>query len=1049
LKIIEDHIESWVIQLLQGKGYTYLLPEALDPDHHTTLRSGYNDVILNDYLQEALVRINPQVPIGCIQQAIKEVERVNTHGDLIACNEYFQNLLINGVDVSFLNQGEEKTIKVWLVDAHHPENNHWVVTHQMTIIENGQNKRPDVLVFLNGMPIVVMELKNPTDANATIDKAYQQLRTYHKAIPSLFGYNVLEVISDGLEARVGTITSDPSRFMTWKTADGQTHASNKISQLEVLVEGMMPKEVLLDLALNFVVFERYKSEDLETKTIQIGIVKKIAAYHQYYAVKKAVVSTALAIENHSQKGGVVWHTQGSGKSLSMVFYTGLLVKSLNNPTVIVITDRNDLDDQLFDTFGNCAQLLRQVPQQIESRSSLIKELKNRQSGGIFFTTIQKFLPEEGGTGQFDQLSDRRNIVVVADEAHRTQYGFEARITYKKDNQGNEISADIAYGFAKHMHDALPYATFIGFTGTPVETTDKNTQQVFGDYVDIYDIERAVLDKATVPIYYENRFAKLKLHESFIQEMDDELSKVSSDMPEYMVKQAMEKATRQEAIVGNPQRMQLIAKDIVTHFEDRQPTFFGKALVVAMNRNIAVKLYNEMIALRPDWHSTDDTKGNLKVIMTGSSSDDDFLRPHIRNKAGRTLIANRLKSEKDPLKMVIVVDMWLTGFDAPILHTLYLDKDMAGHNLMQAIARVNRVFKDKPGGLIVDYVPVTGNLKAALKTYTESQGKGKMVLDIEEAVNLMLSKHEVVSQMYHGFDFREYEQASTGKRMSIILEAEEHILSQPDGKERYLREVTSLSKAYALSKSRDEAKEIAADVAFFQAVRARLAKFDLQVTGQQKKEFEDVVRGMVESAVSPDGIINLLDQAGLEKPTVDIFSDQFMGEVRDMKQKNVAIELLKKLLNDQIKIRFKRNAVVSKAFSERLVDAINQYNRKSVTALEMLELLLEISKEVNAESNRGNELGLTETEKAFYDALLVNKSARELMGDEKLMIIARELVQRVKRSTTIDWTIRQSAKDKVKLEVKRVLKFHKYPPDDEPRAIEVVLEQAELHAGELV
>ncbi len=1021
----------------------------MDPDHHTTLRSGYNDVILNDYLQEALVRINPNVPLNSLQQAIKEVERVNTHGDLIACNEYFQNLLINGVDVSFLHKGEEKTIKVWLVDSSNPENNHWVVTHQMTIIENGQNKRPDVLVFLNGMPIVVMELKNPTDANATIDKAYQQLKTYHQTIPSLFCYNVLEVISDGLEARVGTITSDPSRFMTWKTADGQTHASNKISQLEVLVEGMMHKNVLLDLALNFVVFEKSKSEDLETKTIQIGVVKKIAAYHQYYAVKKAVVSTALAIEKHTQKGGVVWHTQGSGKSLSMVFYTGLLVKTLNNPTVIVITDRNDLDDQLFDTFGNCAQLLRQVPQQIASRSSLIKELKNRQSGGIFFTTIQKFLPEEGGSGQFDQLSDRRNIVVIADEAHRTQYGFEARITYKKDADGNEVSADIAYGFAKHMHDALPFATFIGFTGTPVETTDKNTQLVFGEYVDIYDIERAVLDKATVPIYYENRFAKLKLHESFVQEIDEELSKVSADIPEYMVKQTMEKATRQEAIVGNPQRMQLIAKDIVTHFEERQPTFFGKALVVAMNRTIAVKLYNEMVALRPEWHSTDDTKGCLKVIMTGSSSDEDFLRPHIRNKAGRTLIANRLKSEKDPLMMVIVVDMWLTGFDAPILHTLYLDKDMAGHNLMQAIARVNRVFKDKPGGLIVDYVPVTGNLKAALKTYTESQGKGKMVLDIEEAVNLMLSKHEVVSQMYHGFDFREYEKATTGRRMAIILEAEEHILSQEDGKERYLQEVSSLSKAYALSKSREEANEIVEDVAFFQAVRARLAKFDMQVTGQQRKEFEDVVRGMVESAVSSDGIINLLDQAGLEKPTVDIFSDQFMDEVRDMKQKNVAIELLKKLLSDQIKIRFKKNAVVSKTFSERLVAAINQYNRKSVSALEMLELLLEISKEVNAETNRGNELGLTETEKAFYDALMVNKSARDLMGDEKLMIIARELVARVKRSTTIDWTSRQSAKDKVKLEVKRVLKFHQYPPDDEQRAIDTVTEQAELHAGELV
>ena len=1047
-RIIEDHIESWVIELLQGKGYTYLSPEALDPDHHTSLRSGYNDLILNDYLQEALVKINPQVPLGSIQQAIKEVERVNTHGDLVACNEHFQNLLINGVDVSFLHQGEEKTIKVWLVDGDNPDNNHWVVTHQMTIIENGQNKRPDVLIFLNGIPVLVIELKNPADANATLDKALQQLKTYHTAIPSLFCYNVLEVISDGLEARVGTITSDISRFMTWKTAYGSTESSSRVNQMQVLIDGMLGKETLLDLALNFIVFERFKTEDPKTNTVQIGVAKKVAAYHQYFAVKKAILTTKKAIEEETKKGGVVWHTQGSGKSLSMVFYTGLLVKALNNPTVLIITDRNDLDDQLYDTFGNCSQLLRQTPLQIDSRSSLIKELKNRQSGGVFFTTIQKFLPEDG-VGQFDQLSDRRNIVVIADEAHRTQYGFEARITYKKDEEGNEVSADIAYGFAKHMHDALPNATFIGFTGTPVESTDKNTKAVFGEYVDIYDIERAVKDGATVPIYYENRFAKLKLQQSFVDDLDAKLNAAADNIPDYIIQSTIDKATRQEVIVGNKDRMVMVANDIITHFEDRENSFSGKALVVAMNRTIAVKLYNEMVAIRPSWHSTNDAEGQIKVIMTGSSSDDDFLRPHIRNKEGRTKISNRLKNEQDPLKMVIVVDMWLTGFDAPILHTLYLDKDMSGHNLMQAIARVNRVFRDKPGGLIVDYVPVTGNLKAALKTYTESQGKGGIVLDIKEAVALMLLKHEVVSQMYHGFSYQGYETAPVGKKLDIILEAEEHILSLENGKERYLKEVSSLSKAYALSKTETEAKEIANDVAFFQSVRARLAKFDLQVTGQQKKEFEDLVKGMVESAVATDGIINLLDQAGLEKPTVDIFSDDFMEEVHNMKQKNVAIELLKKLLSDQIKLRFKKNAVVNKQFSEKLVAAINQYNRKSITALEMLELLLEISKEVNTETNRGSELGLTDTEKAFYDALLVNKSARDLMGDDKLMIIARELVARVKKSTTIDWTIRQSAKDKVKLEVKRVLRFHKYPPDDEPRATEVVLEQAELHASELV
>ena len=1049
MKIIENDIEHWVIESLQENGYSFLAPEYLDPDNMGTLRANYSDVLILSHLQEALVRINPKLSASTIQQAIRDVQQVNTNGDLVSCNQHFQILLTQGIDTTFIENGEERTVKAWLVDKENPSNNNWVVTHQLTIIENGQNKRPDVIIYLNGIPVIVFELKNATDSNATIDKAYQQLQTYHKAIPTLFCYNLLEVISDGLEAKVGTITADISRFMSWKTADGKTTAARTTSELQVMIEGLFNIPTLLDLSLNFIVFEKFASEDSKTKTVKVGVIKKVAAYHQYYAVKKAVITTSDASkEGGNKKGGVVWHTQGSGKSLSMVFYTGLLVQHLNNPTVVVITDRNDLDEQLFETFANCAQLLRQVPVQIDSRSNLIKELKNRQSGGIFFTTIQKFLPEDGAS-QYDELSDRRNIVVIADEAHRTQYGFEAKIKYVKDKDGNEIGSDIGYGFAKHMHDALPNATFIGFTGTPVESTDKNTKAVFGEYVDVYDIERAVIDGATVPIYYENRFAKLKLDQLFVDDIDEMLSRVSENMPEYIVKNAIEKATRQESIVGNSKRMQIVAEDIVTHYEDREKVFTGKALVVAMSRNVAVKLYNEITALRPEWHSDDDDSGVIKVIMTGSSSDDDFLRPHIRNKIGRTKIAGRLKDIKDPLKMVIVVDMWLTGFDAPILHTMYLDKDMSGHNLMQAIARVNRVFRDKPGGLIVDYVPVTGNLKAALKTYTESNGKGQIALDIQEAAAFMLTKLEVVQQMYYGFDYMEYFTATTGRRMNIILEAEDHILGLDEGKERYLREVSSLSKSYALAKSEPEAKQIAEEVAFFQAVRARLAKFDLAVTGQQRKEFEDTIKGMVESAVSTDGIINLLDQAGLDKPEVSIFSEEFMDDVKNMKQRNLAIELLKKLLSDQIKIRFKRNIVVAKSFSEKLTEAINQYNRKSMTALEMLELLLEITKDVNTESAKGKDLGLTDTEKAFYDALTVNKSAVELMGDDKLMIIAKELVERVKKSTTIDWTIRQSAKDKVKLEVKRVLRFHKYPPDDEPRATDTVLEQAELHAGELV
>lgn len=1047
-KISENHIEEWVLEVLQTKGFTFLSPEKLDPDFPGSLRERYNDVILNAPLQESLVRINPGISLQSIGQAIKDVERVITYGDLVSCNQHFQKLLTEGVDATFLDKGEERTQKVWLVDTDNSSNNIWSVTHQMTIIENGQNKRPDVIVFLNGIPVIVVELKNAVDETATIDKAYQQLKTYHASIPSLFCYNLFEIISDGLEAKVGTITADISRFMSWKTADGKTIAGRNTSELGVMMDGLFNTSTLLDMFLNFTVFENYSYEDQRTKTIQVGVTKKIAAYHQYYAVKKAVVSAATAsAEGGNKKGGVVWHTQGSGKSLSMVFFTGLLVQELNNPTIIVITDRNDLDDQLFETFANCKQLLRQVPQQIESRNHLVKELKNRQSGGIFFTTIQKFLPEEIGS-QFEQLSERRNIIVLADEAHRTQYGFEAKTKFIKDSDGNEIGTEITYGFAKHMHDALPNATFVGFTGTPVESTDKNTKAVFGEYVDVYDIERAVKDGATVPIFYENRFAKLKLRDLLADKLDEQFVSAAEGLPEYVVNKTIENATRLETIVGNKERLELIANDIVTHYEERSTNLKGKALVVCMTRNVAVKLYNEIISLRPDWHRDSDDAGKLKVIMTGSSSDDDFLRPHIRNKEGRSKIAARLKDEHDPLQMVIVVDMWLTGFDAPILHTLYLDKDMSGHNLMQAIARVNRVFRDKPGGLIVDYVPVTGNLKAALKTYTDNNGGGVITEDLSQAVDLMLMKQEVIQQMFHGYDYAEYFTANTGRRMDIILESEDHILGLENGKERFMKEVTSLSKAYALCKSEEEAKRIAEEVTFFQAVKARLSKFDTQVTGQQRKEFENTVKSMVESVVASDGIINLLDQAGLEKPTIDIFSEQFMDEVRDMKQKNVAIELLKKLLSDQIKIRFKRNVVVNKHLSEKLQDAIRKYNQKSISALEMIEMLMELSKEVTAQLKKGEELGLNEAEKAFYDALSESSSARTLMGDEKLMLIAKELVQRVRKSTTIDWTVRQSAKDRVKLEVKRVLRMYQYPPDDQPRATETVLEQAELHAADL-
>ena len=1048
-RIIENDIELWFIAALQENGFSFIEPMLLDPDVSTELRTSYSDVLFESHLTEAVARINPGLTYDIVQQSVREFKREVDSGDLIHSNQVFHTLLTEGVDVTFKHKGDQKTIKAKLIDVDNPNNNLWCVTHQLTVIENGQHKRPDVIIYLNGMPVIVVELKNAVDQNADISKAFNQLRNYQRAIPGLFTFNCLEILSDGLEAKVGTITSDFSRFMSWKTPDGKTEAPNSISELSVMLQGMFNKETLLDLFVNFTVFEKYSYEDVATKTIRVGIQKKIAAYHQYYAVRKAVESARIAsADDGNRKGGVVWHTQGSGKSLSMVFFSGMIVKTLNNPTIIVITDRNDLDDQLFETFGNCSQLLRQVPVQIDSRSNLIKELKNRNSGGIFFTTIQKFFPEEGAV-EYPQLSERSNIVVLADEAHRTQYGFEAKVRYIRDEEGVLTGSDINYGFAKHMHDALPNATFLGFTGTPVEKTDKNTRGVFGEYIDIYDIQRAVNDGSTVPIYYENRFAKLKLDKLFTDELEDHLTKAAEAIPEFMVNAAISKATRQESIVGHPDRLKMIAQDVVSHFEERAKVFQGKALIVAMSRRIAVMLYDEIVSLRPEWHDENDEDGVIKVIMTGSSSDPLMMQPHVRSKEKRSLIAARLKQESDPLQMVIVIDMWLTGFDAPVLHSMYLDKDMSGHNLMQAIARVNRVFRDKPGGLIVDYVPVTGNLKAALKTYTENSGQGSIAIDISEAVALMLTKLEVVQQMMHGFSYKEYFTAGVERKLNIILEAEEHVLSLDNGKERFIREVTSLSKAYALSKTEEAAEEVTEDVAFFQAVKVRLSKYDINVTGQQRKDFENTIKSMVDSAVTTDGIVNLLDQAGLEKPEISIFSEEFMDEIRNMKQRNVAIELLKKLLSDRIKVNYRKNIVLNKSFTEKLVEAVNRYNNKSITALEMLELLLEITKEVAKETEQSKELGLSPTEKAFYDALADNRSARDLMGDQKLMVIAKELVQRVKRSTTIDWTIRQSAKDRVKLEVKRVLRFYKYPPDEEPHATDLVLEQAEMHAEELV
>jgi type I restriction enzyme R subunit len=1046
--IIEDHIEQQVIRdLVDNHGYVHLFGPDIAPDGPSPERASYQEVVLVDRLRDAIRKLNPETPADTCEYALKEVLRI-TAGDVLTRNELFQDMLTNGVKVERRVAGEDRGDLVWLIDFNRPVNNQLVVCNQFTIIENNQNKRPDLVLFINGLPLVVIELKNAADENATIEKAYQQLQTYKSKIPSLFTYNGFLVISDGFEARAGTVTSDLRRYMSWKTEDGRKEASRNQGEIFTLVNGMLQPGVLLDLIRNFIVFEKHSRENPTTKVVTIETVKKLAAYHQYFAVNKALSSTISAsAERGSRKGGVVWHTQGSGKSLSMVFYTGKLVASLNNPTVVVITDRNDLDEQLFDTFASATQLLRQAPVKAESREQLQKHLKVT-AGGIVFTTIQKFFPEDEGS--FPLLSDRRNIVVIADEAHRTQYGFEAKTRYLKDKDGNDIGTKISYGFAKHMHDALPNATFIGFTGTPVESTDKNTQAVFGEYVDVYDISQAVEDGATVPIYYESRLAKIHLKEDEMEKIDEELSIVAEGESEYYVEREKSKWTQLEAIVGQPERLRSVARDIVTHFEDRLTVFDGKGMIVTMSREIAVSLYREITSLRPEWHQEEDDKGIIKVIMTGSSSDSLDWQQHIRNKQKRKDIGDRLKDAGDPLKLVIVCDMWLTGFDAPPLHTLYVDKPMEGHNLMQAIARVNRVYGDKPGGLVVDYIGFATELKKALKIYTSSGGKGKVAPDLSEAVHIMLTKLEIVQQMMEGHGYQEFHRVELKGKLTIILNSVDHIFSLDQGAERFIREVTALSQAFALSKSTKEAGEIAEEVAFFQAVKARVIKVLTPATSPSdgdRPAFGEVIKQLVNRAVVSEGVVDILNEAGLKKPDLKILSDEFLEDVRRMKHKNLAAELLKKLLKDEIQVRFKRNVVESQKFSEMLQNSFNRYQSRFITLIEFLEELMKIAKEVKSTQDKGQKMNLTEDELAFYDALADNESALDVLGDESLRTMAKLLVVKVRENTSIDWTIRENARAKLRVIVRRVLREYGYPPDKTAAAVETVLEQAKLFASE--
>lgn len=1041
-KLCENDIEIMAIEELEGLKYNYIPGPQIAPDGEAPERQSYSDVLLVDRLRSAIAKFNPDIPYDAQEDALKQVMRISSP-DLIANNEQFHKLFTDGVDVEYRKDGEIIGNKVWLVNFKEPQKNEFLVVNQYIVIENNNNKRPDVVLFVNGIPLVVIELKNAADENATVYKAYEQIQTYKATIPSLFTYNELIVISDGLDAKVGSLSADYSRFMAWKTKDGKTEASHLRGQLETLIQGMLKKDVILDLIRHFIVFEKTKTEDIDTGIINIQTIKKLAGYHQYYAVNKAVESTIQASGvNGNGKGGVIWHTQGSGKSLSMVFYAGKLVQILGNPTIVLITDRNDLDDQLFDTFAGCSQILKQAPTQAKDRDHL-KELLKVASGGIVFTTIQKFSPDEGKK-EYDQLSDRRNIVVIADEAHRTQYGFEAKIQNIIDDNKNIVGQKTTYGFAKYMRDALPNATYIGFTGTPIEKEDINTPAVFGDYIDIYDIAQSVEDGATVRIYYESRLAKVNLDEEgrrLIEEFEAELDETDelSETQKSKVKWA-----KLEAIVGHPKRVANLAKDIIEHFEARQAVFDGKGMIVAMSRRIAVDLYNEIVKLRPDWHNEDLSKGSIKVIMTAASSDGAEMAKHHTTKAQRKALAERMRDENDPLKMVIVRDMWLTGFDVPCLHTMYIDKPMKDHTLMQAIARVNRVFKDKPGGLVVDYIGIGTSLKKALSFYSNAGGKGAPAETQEKAVEIMLEKLEVVRQMYHGFDYMIYFNASTNDKLTIILKAEEHILSLEDGKARYIKEVTLLSRANALATPHPKTREHAEEIAFFQAVKARLVKFE-PGNGESGTGWDTIIKQIVDEALSSEEVVDIFEAAGVEKPDISILSDEFLEEVKNMKHKNLALELLKKLLNDEIKQRSKENYVASKSLMEMLENAIKRYQNNLLTTAQIIEELIRIAKEINASDKRGEELGLSKDEIAFYDALGVNDSAVKVLGDETLRTIARELADKVRKNATIDWTIKESVRSRLMVLVRRTLKKYGYPPDKQEKAIITVMKQAEVLA----
>ncbi len=1036
--VTESVVEEAALAWLESIGWRNAHGPDIAPDMAGAERVDFGEVVLAQRLRDSLARLNPALPTDALNEAFRKLTRPEG-ADVVARNRVVQRLLADGVDVEFRSAGGDiRGAQVAVLDFEDLANNDWLTVNQFSIIENKHSRRPDVVLFVNGLPLAVLELKNAADEDATIWTAFQQLQTYKAEIPSLFVPNAVLVVSDGLDARVGTLTAGREWFKPWQTIGGEGLAGPGLPELQVVIEGIFTPRRFLDLVRDFIVFEDEGGGRLA---------KKMAGYHQFHAVQVAVgetlraaVLSALAgraAEERAHYGprarpggkpgdrrvGVVWHTQGSGKSLTMAFYAGRIVRepAMENPTIVVLTDRNDLDDQLFGTFSRCQDLLRQPPVQAESRAHL-RGLLSVAAGGVVFTTIHKFFPGEKGD-RHPTLSERRNIVVIADEAHRSQYDF-------------------IDGFAYHMREALPNAAFIAFTGTPLELADKNTRAVFGDYISIYDVQRAVKDKATVPIYYESRLAKLDLDERERPKIDPEFEEATEGEEVERKEKLKSKWAQLEAVVGAEKRLRLVAKDIVEHFEQRLEAMDGKAMLVCMSRRICVELYREITRLRPDWHHDDDDRGQIKVVMTGSASDPLDWQRHIRNKPRREFLANRFRDASDPFKVVIVRDMWLTGFDCPSLHTMYLDKPMRAHGLMQAITRVNRVFRDKPGGLVVDYLGLAHELKAALAAYTESGGTGRTAISQEEAVAALLEKHEVCCDLFHGFDWSCWKIGTPQERLSLLPAALEHILALDNGRDRLLAAVRDLSQAFALAVPHEEALRVRDDVAFFQAVRAALVK---RAPGEAKteEELDLAIRQIVSKAVAPDGVVDLFAAAGLKKPDISVLSEEFLAEVRGMPQRNLAVELLRKLLSGEIRTRRRKNVVQAKSFAEMLEQAIRRYQNRAVEAAQVIEVLIALAKEMREADRRGEDLGLTEDELAFYDALETNDSAVKVLGEPTLRMIAQELVRTVRVNVTVDWTVRENVRAHLRVLVKRILRKHGYPPDKQEKATLTVLEQAEV------